>query len=212
MKKQLVFLGAPGSGKGTQASKLVGVKGYNHVSTGDLLRAEVAEGSDLGKRVSEIMSSGSLVSDEIVLELLKKNCDLGNGVYIFDGFPRNIDQAKALDAQVLSEAPYQAIYFKVDNDKLIGRLTSRRTCGDCKAIYNLISKLPKVSGVCDECGGSNLEHRKDDTEDVIRNRLEVFEGTIKPVLDYYESKNNLTVLDAMENIDDVFHGVEGALS
>jgi adenylate kinase len=207
---QAIFLGAPGSGKGTQAKNLVMDLNFNHVSTGDLLRAEVEKATDLGKRVSDIMSRGALVSDEIVLELLKNNCDLSNGAYIFDGFPRTIDQAKALDEVVLKDFPSKAIYFDISLDVLKERLVNRRTCGDCGAIYNLVYKSPKTDGKCDLCDGP-LVHRKDDTEEAVGNRLNVFKETIDPILEYYEQKQRLIRVDAGLKPSEILEKVKVAL-
>jgi adenylate kinase len=207
---QAIFLGAPGSGKGTQAKNLVMDLNFNHVSTGDLLRAEVEKATDLGKRVSDIMSRGALVSDEIVLELLKNNCDLSNGAYIFDGFPRTIDQAKALDEVVLKDFPSKAIYFDISLDVLKERLVNRRTCGDCGAIYNLVYKSPKTDGKCDLCDGP-LVHRKDDTEEAVGNRLNVFKETIDPILEYYEQKQRLIRVDAGLKPAEILEKVKVAL-
>ena len=152
MKPQLILLGAPGSGKGTQASRLVSELGYNHISTGELLRKEIKSGSELGQRVQGIMDAGKLVDDNTVLELLNANCDLSSNAYIFDGFPRNGEQSKLLDEVVIKEASSKAVYFEIDLDMLAARLTNRRTCSGCGEIYNLLSKAPKTEGVCDLCG------------------------------------------------------------
>lgn len=211
MHKQIIFLGAPGSGKGTQASRLMNELQYKHVSTGDLLREEVKKGTELGKRVKEVMASGALVSDDLVLELLKANCDLKTGSYIFDGFPRNIDQAKALDKQVLGEAESTAVFFDIDLGVLKERLVNRRSCGDCGKIYNLKFSPPQVENVCDQCKGTNIVHRKDDKEDAVDNRLKVFKETIGPVIEYYESKSNLIRIDASENPNVVFEEIRKAV-
>ena len=208
MKPQLILLGAPGSGKGTQAARLVSDLGYLHLSTGDLLRKETSSGSELGKRVTEIMNSGALVDDNTVLELLNANTDLGSGSYIFDGFPRNIEQAKSLDEVVLKDTKALAIYFDIDLDQLAARLVNRRTCGDCGEIYNLLSKPPKTEGKCDNCGGDKLNQRKDDNEETVKNRLDVFKSTITPVLEYYESKGTLKRVDASNESDAVFNQLQ----
>jgi adenylate kinase len=200
---QLILLGAPGSGKGTQAAKLVSELGYNHLSTGDLLRAEIAEGTELGKRVQGIMERGELVDDGIVLELLKKNCDLESNKYIFDGFPRNIEQAKALSEVVLKDASYQAIYFELDLEVIVDRISNRRMAPKSGRIYNLISSPPKVEGKCDETG-EDLIQRKDDNVETVRNRLEVFKETIGPVIEFYKNKNALQSVNAISDPEDVF--------
>lgn len=201
--KQLVFLGAPGSGKGTQAKYLVEKLGYNHVSTGDLLRGEIKKGTELGQRVDKVLKAGELVKDELVLELLKANCDLTTGAYIFDGFPRNGDQTKLLDEAILGEVDHTAIYFSMPTETLVDRLTSRRTCKDCNSVYNVKFLPPKVEGVCDNCGGTNLYQRDDDKEDVIRNRMQVYKDAIDPVLEHYKSQDKLYEIDASKPIDQV---------
>ena len=211
MGTQVIFLGAPGSGKGTQASRLVDGLSYFHVSTGDLLRNEVKKESELGKRVQAVMAAGDLVSDELVLELLKVNCDLSDGNYIFDGFPRNLDQAKSLDDVVLKGSESKAIYFKIDLNILKERLVNRRSCGKCGAIFNLKYNPPKVSGVCDSCGNKDLTHRKDDSDEAVGNRLNVFKATIDPVLKYYKEKGNLREIDASSNPSDVFEELKKAI-
>jgi adenylate kinase len=196
LKPQLILLGAPGSGKGTQASKLVDSLGYGHLSTGDLLRKEIKSESELGNRVKSILSEGKLVDNDTVLELLSSNCELANAHYIFDGYPRNIEQAKALDSVVLKGAVSKALYFNIDLEKLAQRLVNRRTCGGCGEIYNLISKAPVKEGVCDKCGASDLQQRKDDNEETVVTRLNVFKGEIEPILAYYKEQNRLEEVDA----------------
>lgn len=203
MKSHLIFIGAPGAGKGTQAAKFVTEKGMKHISTGDLLRAEIAKQSALGKEVKAVMDAGQLVSDDLVIRLLQANVDLKNSQYIFDGYPRNIAQAQTLDKEVLKGAPSTAVYFDMDMAKLVSRLTNRRTCKNCGAIYNLISKAPKITGVCDVCGGTNLVQRADDQEDVIKNRLQVFQDTVTPVLKYYQDHGRLMRVDAEMSVDEI---------
>ena len=210
MATQLVFLGAPGSGKGTQAKKLVSEKGFKHVSTGDLLRAEIAKGSELGQKVDGILKAGQLVDNDTVLELLKANCDLASSEYIFDGYPRNLDQAKSLDEKILGDSSKKAVYFEVNVDNLVDRLTNRRTCKSCGEIFNMKTLPPKVEGVCDKCGGE-LQHRADDQEETIRKRMDVFTGEIQPMLDYYKGQGVLVTLDASSGIDAVYDGIISAL-
>lgn len=204
MKSHLIFIGAPGSGKGTQATRFVAEKGFKHISTGDLLRAEIAKQSPLGIEVKKVMDEGKLVSDELVIRLLQANIDLAAHQYIFDGYPRNIAQAQTLDKEVLKGVPSTAVYFNIDMAKLVERLTNRRTCGSCGAIYNLISKKPKVMGVCDQCGGTNLVQRADDKEEVITNRLKVFQDTVSPVLKYYQDQGRLMQVDAEGSVDEIY--------
>lgn len=204
MKSHLIFIGAPGSGKGTQASKLVAEKGLKHISTGDLLRSEIAKGSALGQEVKKVLDAGQLVADELVIRLLQANINLAESQYIFDGYPRNLAQAETLDREVLKGASSVAVYFEINTTKLVERLTNRRTCKNCGAIYNLISKKPKVTGVCDVCGSTDLVQRADDKEEVITNRLKVFAETIDPVLKYYQDQGRLMKVDAEAAVDDIF--------
>lgn len=203
MKSHLIFIGAPGSGKGTQASRFV-AEGLKHISTGDLLRGEIAKGTALGLEVKKVMDSGALVSDDLVIRLLQANIDLVGSQYIFDGYPRNIAQAQTLDKEVLKSAPSTAVYFDIDMGKLVERLTNRRTCKTCGAIYNLISTKPKITGVCDKCGGTDLVQRADDKEEVISNRLKVFQDTVNPVLKYYQDLGRLMRVDAEQSPDAIF--------
>ncbi len=205
MKSHLIFIGAPGSGKGTQASKFVAGKGFKHISTGDLLRAEVLKKSALGLEVKMVMDEGKLVSDELVIRLLQANIDLAASQYIFDGYPRNLAQAQTLDKEVLKGGPSISVYFEIDMTKLVERLTNRRTCGNCGAIYNLISKKPKITGTCDQCGSTNLIQRADDKEEVIKNRLQVFQDTVSPVLKYYQDLGRLLKVDAEKFPDEIFN-------
>ncbi len=207
MKPQLILLGAPGSGKGTQAARLVSELGYEHISTGDLLRKEIKSGSDLGQKVQGIMDAGKLVDDHTVLELLNANCDLDTHQYIFDGFPRNHDQSKLLDEEVLKETASRAVYFDIDLDMLAARLVNRRTCSGCGEIYNLLSKAPKADGVCDKCGGE-LAQRKDDNEETVKTRLQVFKDTVEPILSYYEESGRLGRIDASQAPDAVFESLK----
>jgi adenylate kinase len=208
MKPQLILLGAPGSGKGTQAAKLVDSLSYGHLSTGDLLRKEISSSSELGNRVKSILAEGKLVDNDTVLELLSSNCDLAASHYIFDGYPRNIDQVKCLDESVLKGAPSKAVYLHINLDDLAARLINRRTCGGCAEIYNLISKPPKVEGVCDKCGKKELNQRKDDNEETVVTRLNVFKESIEPILAYYESKGRLVTVSASGTADEVFENIK----
>jgi len=201
MKKHLILLGAPGSGKGTQSSKLKKA-GWVHVSTGDLLRSEIAKESELGKKVKSVMDAGQLVSDELVVELLKSNLNLDSNKYIFDGYPRNHKQANTLDG-ILKGHDYIAVYFKVNLDILVERITNRRTTKNGKNIYNLKTNPPKVDGICDVTGDALIQ-RDDDKEDVVRERMNVFEATIDPILDFFNNNNDLIVVDADQSLDQVY--------
>jgi adenylate kinase len=211
MSKNLVFIGAPGSGKGTQSSKLKTDKGLNHISTGDLLRNEIASKSELGNRVKIVMDEGQLVSDDLVIELLKSNLDLTSQKYIFDGYPRNIAQAKILHEQILAGHDYTAVYFKVNTEELVTRLTNRRVTKDGKQIYNLVTNPPKVTGICDVTGDSLIQ-RDDDKEEVIRKRMDVFESTIGPVVEYYESLGLLETIKAENGVNEVYEEIVNFLN
>ena len=203
MKPQLILLGAPGSGKGTQANKLISEFGYNHISTGDLLRAEVKKASELGKEVETIINSGNLVSDEIVLKLLKANCNINDNIYIFDGFPRNLDQAKSLTEEILNGSNYLVIYFEMSTEVLVERITHRRIARNSGKIYNLLSNPPRIHGKCD-VSGEDLIHRKDDNEETVKNRINIFKNSIDPIISYYNENSNLEVLDASSGPDKIF--------
>lgn len=203
MKPHLILLGAPGSGKGTQAKRLVQEYGYNHISTGDLLRSEISKGSDLGNKVKKILDEGQLVNDQVVLELLKANCSLDSNEYIFDGFPRNFEQSNLLEEEVLKGRTAKAIFFDLDLNVLVERIVNRRIAKKSGEIYNLISKPPKVEGKCD-VSGEDLLHRDDDKEDVVRKRMEVFENTITSVLEFYENKGDLLKINASLSEDEIF--------
>lgn len=200
--KNLIFLGAPGSGKGTQSAKLSESMSYDHVSTGNLLREEMAKESSLGQKVKDVMESGQLVSDEIVVELLKSNLSLDSKFYMFDGYPRNLEQAKTL-SNILDGYEFLAVYFKLDTEKLVNRLSNRRVTKDGKYIYNLITNPPKKSGVCDVTGEPLLQ-RDDDKEEIVRKRMEVYESTIGPVIEYYKDMGKLVQVDANKGVDAVY--------
>lgn len=206
----LVLIGAPGSGKGTQSNLFIERKGYGHISTGNLLRAEIAAGSDLGKKVQEVMNSGKLVSDALVVELIKNNVDLENNAYIFDGYPRNIEQAETLDL-ILEGFPQKAVYLKIDTEKLVNRLENRRMTRDGKHIYNLLTNPPKKEGICDVTG-EELIQRDDDRGDVVRDRMKVFADAIAPMLKHYSEQGILVEVDADQNLEDVYQAILSKIS
>ncbi len=207
---RLVLLGAPGAGKGTQAKKLIDKYDIPQISTGDILRKAVADGTPLGKEAKSYMDKGELVPDSVVIGLVKErlgqdDCKKG---YILDGFPRNTSQAETLDG-VLGEmnSPLDvALSVDVDMDILMKRLTGRRTCKGCQQMYNIHFTPPKKDGVCDKCSGE-LYQRDDDKEDTIKNRLEVYDKSTAPLIDYYGRKNILKSVDGVGNIDEIFNNV-----
>jgi adenylate kinase len=206
----LIFLGAPGSGKGTQSAKLSEKMSFSHVSTGNLLREEIDKESKLGVKVKEVMQNGQLVSDDLVVALLKSNLDLSSNSYMFDGYPRNLEQAKTLSG-ILDGFDYQAVYFELNTDKLVQRLENRRVTKDGKFIYNLISNPPTKSGVCDVTG-EPLIQRNDDKEEVVRKRMEVYESTIGPVVDFYKDLGKLIRINANESVEDVYNELISKIS
>jgi adenylate kinase len=200
-------LGAPGSGKGTQAKLLVEKYRIPQISTGDLLREQVAAGSDLGKRAKAAMDAGQLVSDDVVLGMIQSRLakpDAKPG-FILDGFPRNIPQAQALDAMLarLGQPLQLALLVDVDNEVLMKRITGRRTCGACGAIYNIYFTAPKTQGKCDKCGGA-LTHRSDDNESTVRNRLKVYSEQTAPLISYYKAQGKLRTARGIGKVGDIF--------
>ncbi len=188
----LIMLGPPGAGKGTQAKRIEEKFGSVQLSTGDMLRAEVASGSELGKMVEGLINSGGLVSDDLIVKMISGRIaqdDCKNG-FILDGFPRTIPQADAL-GEMLAEnncAIDHCIVIEADDDDLVDRITKRFTCADCGAGYNDKFQRPKVENVCDKCGSSNFSRRKDDNEETVRTRLEAYHEQTKPIIAYYAEK------------------------
>ena len=214
---RLVFLGAPGSGKGTQAKKLEKHLGVPQISTGDLLRAAVKAGSELGKQAKARMDAGELVPVALVLGLLKERfgqADTKKG-FILDGFPRNLAQAQALGEMLknLGQPLDTALLLDVDLEVIMKRITGRLTCGDCGQMYNVYFSPPAKPGVCDVCGGKNLTRRADDNEETVRKRLEVYENETKPLVEYYMDHGLLTSVQGdAGSIDDIFHRIVGAMA
>lgn len=203
----LIFLGAPGSGKGTQAVRLAEKISILHLSTGDLLRAAVKNGTELGKKAESFMKAGELVPDEIIVGLIEEkqnNGDLGNG-FILDGFPRTIPQAEALDAMFARTGAKidRAVLLDVDDEEIIKRLSGRMYCGDCQAGYNYPANMPATEGICDKCGG-RLVRRPDDEPEVVKNRLEVYKKQTQPIEDYYRRQSVLLTIAGVGTPDDIF--------
>jgi adenylate kinase len=206
----IVLLGAPGAGKGTQAEKMIEAWGVPHISTGDILRKAVADGTPLGTQAKAFMDAGELVPDLVVIGLVKARLeepDADTG-FILDGFPRTDGQAEALDRELgsLGRSIDAAISIDVDRDVIVKRLTSRRTCRSCGKIYSLIADPPADPDVCDACGGE-LYQRDDDTEATVRNRLAVYDRSTAPLVDYYRSKGILHSIDGDRPVDEVFADV-----
>lgn len=189
-----IFLGPPGAGKGSLAVKVKEAYKIPHISTGDIFRANIKEQTPLGLKVKEIIDSGSLVSDELTFELVKDRLaqdDCKNG-FILDGFPRTIPQAQMLETLGLDLA---CVNFTIDTDVVIRRLSTRRVCKSCGENYNVVTKPPKVEGVCDKCGGE-LYQRDDDKQEAILHRMEVYKEQTEPLIDFYREKGKITDLDA----------------
>ena len=210
----VVLLGAPGAGKGTQAEKMIETWGIPHISTGDILRQAVAQGTPLGTQAKRYMDAGDLVPDFVVIGLVKSRLsepDAEKG-FILDGFPRTDAQAEALDRALseLGTALDAVISIDVARDIIVKRLTSRRTCRSCGKIYSLIADPPADPSVCDACGGE-LYQRDDDTVETVTNRLAVYDRSTAPLVDYYRSKGLLRQIDGDRPVDQVFADVRRVL-
>ncbi len=202
----IVLLGPPGVGKGTQAQILAKKLGLKWISTGDILRKEVAEGTELGKKAEKYMKEGKLVPDDIIIEIIKKH--LSSSGVIFDGFPRNLSQAKALEKIMDVD---KVIFLNCPEEVVIFRLTNRRICVKCNRVYNLISNPPKNDEVCDVCG-SKLVQREDDKPEVIRKRFRVYNEETKPLLSYYREKGILYEIDASGEVSEITKSILGVLN
>ena len=204
---KLILLGPPGAGKGTQAKRLQEAYGIVQLSTGDMLRAEVASGSELGVKAKTVMESGSLVSDDLVIGIIanrigKADCAKG---FILDGFPRTVPQAEALDSMLADKGMTldHVVELEVDDDAMVTRITGRYTCAKCGQGYHDTFQKPKTAGVCDKCGGTEFTRRADDNEATVRARLEQYHAQTAPIAAYYEKKGILTGIDGMADIDEV---------
>lgn len=210
-----VLLGAPGAGKGTQAKKLIEKHGIPQISTGDILRKAVADGTPLGKEAKSYMDKGELVPDKVVIGLIEdrlKQPDCKKG-FILDGFPRNTAQAETLDAMLkkLNMPLDSALSVDVPKDGLMKRLTGRRTCKGCQQMYNVYFSPPKKNGVCDKCGGE-LFHRDDDKEETIKRRLDVYDAQTAPLISYYKKSGILKSVIGVGSIDEIFKKVCSVLN
>ncbi len=206
----LILLGGPGAGKGTQAKKLIEKYGIPQISTGDILRAAVKEGTELGRKAKSYMDQGKLVPDELIIDITEdrlKQPDCQNG-YMLDGFPRTVVQADALDNLLkrMESKIDHVISIDVDKEELVKRLTGRRTCRQCGGMYHIMFNPPKKEGVCDKCDGE-LYQRDDDNEETVRSRLDVYEKQTHPLIQYYKEKGLLRPIDGVGSIDTIFNKI-----
>lgn len=212
---KIVLLGAPGAGKGTQAARLVAEFGVAHVSTGDILRKAVADASPLGLEAKRYMDAGELVPDEVVIGLVGERLvepDTGPG-FILDGFPRTVAQADALDAMLarIGRGLDAVVSVDVDKQAIVDRLTARRTCRSCGRIYNLLWDAPVDPDRCDACGGE-VYQRDDDTVETVTNRLDVYERSTAPLIEYYREKGLVRSVDGDRSVDEVYADVRRMLA
>ena len=211
----LVLLGPPGAGKGTQAKLLEDSRSLVKLSTGDMLRAAVATGTELGRKAGDIMERGLLVPDDLVIKLIAERMDeggCGEG-YILDGFPRTIAQAEALDLLLKERGKEldRVIVMQVDDDALVERIAGRFACAYCGEGYHDLYKLPKVNGVCDRCGSAGFVRRRDDNEEVVRARLEAYHAQTEPLIGYYRRQGKVSAVDGMADIPTVAREIGQAL-
>lgn len=211
---RVIFLGAPGAGKGTQARRLAVASRIPQVATGDMLREAVAEGTELGLEAKRYMDQGALVPDEVVIGLVDERLsrpDAGSG-YVLDGFPRTVAQAEALDALLRRRGQDldRVIFFDVSRDELLRRLTGRRICRQCGTAFHLVSAPPKAEGRCDQCGGE-LYQRDDDVESTVARRLDVYQTQTAPLLDYYKTRGLLVRVAGEGPVDRVAESIQKAV-
>ncbi len=203
----LIVLGPPGAGKGTQAQRLEAAYNVVQLSTGDMLRAEVSSGSELGKKAKEIMEAGGLVPDGLIIDMISGRIDQDdckNG-FILDGFPRTVPQAEALDIMLEDKGLKLdfVIEMQVDDEAMVARITGRYTCSKCGAGYHDTNLKPKTEGVCDKCGSTDFTRRADDNAETVRARLQAYHEQTAPIISYYGDKGTLQSIDGMAAIDDV---------
>lgn len=205
MMQAIILLGAPGAGKGTMADGIQKATDYIHVSTGDMLREAVKANSPVGLEAKSYMEAGELVPDDVIIKLVRDKLeqDKADAKYMFDGFPRTEQQARLLDDLIESKDGQvnHVFMLEVPTDIVVSRLSGRRICRDCNAVYHIVNIPPKVDGLCDVCGGTDLYQRPDDTEETILNRLDVYRRQTEQLIDYYEKKNILCRIDAAKDKD-----------
>ncbi len=211
---KIIMLGAPGAGKGTQAKMIADKYQVPHVSTGDIFRANIKNGTELGKKAKEYMDKGQLVPDELTVEILLDRVaqdDCKNG-YVLDGFPRTIPQADVLDKELtkLGDKVDFAINVDVPDENIVKRMSGRRACLKCGATYHVEHIPPKQEGICDTCG-SELVQRDDDKPETVQNRLSVYHEQTQPLIDYYTNKGILKTVDGTKDMQDVFNQIVGIL-
>jgi len=211
---KIIFIGPPGSGKGTQAKRLAGRYGIPHISTGDMLREAVAEGTSLGAEAAPIMAAGGLVPDDLMIGIIRdrmSKSDAAKG-FILDGFPRTLVQAEKLAGIVGNgKEPLRVLQLLVPDDAIVRRIALRRTCAQCGAIYHLENNPPANDSVCDRCGAEVIA-RPDDTEEAVRKRLDSFHRQTMPVATYYKAKSMLREVDGVGPLDVVFERIEKSLA
>lgn len=213
---RLILLGPPGAGKGTQAQRIVEKHGIPQLSTGDMLRAAIAAGTEVGKRAKSVMDAGKLVSDEIVNAIVSERLDQPDCAkgFILDGFPRTLVQADATEAMLKSKgmALSAVIEIKVDDEILADRVSGRYTCANCGAGYHDTNVKPTVDGVCDRCGSTHFKRRPDDNRETVVTRLQAYYRETSPLIGYYHAKGKLQAVDGMADIDHVTGEIETILS
>ncbi len=210
----IILLGPPGAGKGTQARILVEGRNMIQLSTGDMLREARSSGTEMGQKVAAIMDAGELVTDEIVIGLIEEKLEGDNaGGFIFDGFPRTLGQADALGELLARHGAtlHAVVEMRVDDDALVARITARSTCGDCGEVYNDISKPIPADGKCENCGGTTFKRRADDNEESLRTRLMEYYKKTSPLIGYYHAKGDLRAVNGLGEIDEVAAEIAKAL-
>jgi adenylate kinase len=222
----LILLGPPGAGKGTQAKRLAQTHGLVQLATGDMVRAAIASGSEVGRRVKAIYDAGQLVPDDIIIQMIadrigQPDCaphgaphGAKRGGFILDGFPRTVPQAEALDAMLAErgQALDHVILLEVDEAALVDRIAGRFSCQGCGASFHERHRRPRVEGVCDVCGGTDLIHRADDRPEAVKTRFEVYRRQTEPILPYYRTRGILRTVNGMADIDEVTRQIEELLA
>ncbi|TKW65692.1 MAG: adenylate kinase [Paracoccus denitrificans] len=214
MTVNIILLGPPGAGKGTQARRLVEERGLVQLSTGDMLRAARSSGTEMGRVVAEVMDKGQLVTDEIVIGLIREQLEGSDAPgFIFDGFPRTLAQADALGSLLegMGQKVDAVIEMQVDDTALVDRISGRYTCGNCGEVYHDQTKPTKVEGVCDVCGSTDLRRRADDNAESLKTRLLEYYKKTSPLIGYYYAKGNLHPIDGMAEVEDVASAMAGVL-